>query len=302
MVRLALIEGREMAPTPNESEKRRWNDPYWTSVWPQREALTDSVTADLLTHLAAKPGEQVLDIGSGGGKTALAVGRQVGPTGRVTGIDISEALIALATRRAAEAQCTQVRFVEADAQEDSVPGAPFSAAMSQFGVMFFDEPAKAFANIARHLEPDGRLAFACWQSMDRNPWAVSHAIGSYVPPPPAPEHGKSLAGPFALGDAARTTELLSWAGWGDVQIARYERIVPVERIDVFDDGQLAFNGVAEADLPAARDAVDRHLGRFARPDGRLDVPIAFFVVTAERRGGTDLLARGHPQKLRCNLT
>jgi SAM-dependent methyltransferase len=278
-----------MAPVANEVERRRWNDAYWTSVWPQREALTDSVTPDLLAHLAARPGERVLDIGSGGGKAALAVGREVGQTGRVTGIDISEALIALAASRAVEAQCSQVQFVEADAQEDSLPGAPYSAAMSQFGVMFFDEPAQAFANIARHLEPDGRLAFACWQSMDRNLWAITHAIAPYAPPPPARAAGKSPTGPFALGDADRTTEMLTSAGWGDVRVAHYERIVTVDRIAVFDDGQLAFHGVAEADLPAARDAVDHQLEGFVRPDGRLDLPIAFFVITAKRRSGADLL-------------
>jgi SAM-dependent methyltransferase len=279
-----------MVPAANASEKRRWNDPYWTSVWPQREALTDSVTADLLAYLAAKPGERVLDIGSGGGKTALAVGRQVGPTGRVTGIDISEALVGLATRRAAEAQCPQVQFVEADAQEGTLPGAPFSAAMSQFGVMFFDEPIKAFANIGRHLEPEGRLAFACWQSMDRNPWALANAIGPYAPPPPPPAPGKSPTGPYALGDAARTTEMLEAAGWGDVQVAPHERNVTLDRVAIFDDGQLAFNGVAEADLPAARDAVDRLLASFIRPDGLLDVPIAFLIVTAKRRSGADSIA------------
>jgi SAM-dependent methyltransferase len=276
-----------MAPAANASERKRWNDAYWTSIWPQREALTDSVTADLLARLAAKPGERVLDIGSGGGKTALAVGRQVGPTGRVTGIDISEALVELATRRATEAQSPQVQFVEADAQEASLPGAPFSAALSQFGVMFFDEPAKAFANIGRHLEPEGRLAFACWQPMDRNPWALAHAIGPYAPPPPAPPPGKSPTGPYALGDAERTSELLDAAGWVDVQVAPYERTVTIDRTAIFDDGQLTFNGVAEADLPTARDAVERLLASFVRPDNRLDVPIAFFVVTAKRRSGAD---------------
>jgi SAM-dependent methyltransferase len=281
------MEGRAMAAAANERERSRWNDAYWTSIWPQREALTDTVTADLLAHLAAKPGERVLDIGSGGGKAALAVGRQVGPTGRVTGIDISEALVGLATRRATEAQCPQVQFVEADAQEDSLPGAPFSAAMSQFGVMFFDEPVKAFANIGRHLEPEGRLAFACWQSMDRNPWGLAHAIGPYAPPPPALAPGKSPTGPYALGNAERTTDMLHAAGWGDVHVASYERIVAVDRIAIFHDGQLAFNGVAEADLPAAREAVDRLLASFVRPDGRLDIPVAFFVVTAKRRRGAD---------------
>jgi SAM-dependent methyltransferase len=279
-----------MSPAANATEKLRWNDAYWTSIWPQREALTDSVTADLLARLAAQPGERILDIGSGGGKTALAVGGQVGSAGSVTGVDVSEALIALATRRAAEAQCSQVQFVEADAQEGVLPGAPFTAAMSQFGVMFFDEPVKAFANIGRHLEAEGRLAFACWQPMARNPWAISHAVAPYAPPPPPPAPGKSPTGPYALGDAVRTTEMLEAAGWVGIEIAPYERIVTLDRASIFDEGQLAFNGVAEADRPAARVAVDRQLARFIRSDGRLDVPIAFFIVMAKRRSGADPVA------------
>jgi SAM-dependent methyltransferase len=172
-----------------------------------------------------------------------------------------------------------------DAQKDDIGGAPFSVAMSQFGVMFFDEPATAFANIARHVGEGGRLVVVCWQAMDRNPWALGHAIGAYAPPPPTRAPGKSLTGPFTLGDFTRTAELLSAAGWEEPDAVPYERIVTVDRAAIFDDGQLAFNGVAAEDLPAARDAVDRHLARFLRADGQLDVPIAYFVVTARKRRG-----------------
>ena len=44
--------------------------------------------------------------------------------------------------------------------------------MSQFGVMFFDDSVAAFTNIRAQLEPEGRIAFACWQTVDRNPWFI----------------------------------------------------------------------------------------------------------------------------------
>jgi SAM-dependent methyltransferase len=276
-----------MAPASNEIEKERWNDAYWTKLWPQREALTDTVTADLLAHLAAQRGERVLDIGSGGGRTALAVGAQVGPTGRVVGVDISHALVTLAQSRAAEAELPNVEFVVADAQEEAIPGGPFAAATSQFGVMFFDEPVMAFRNLRRHVAPGGRLAFACWQAMDRNPWALGHALGLYAPPHPSPGPGKGPTGPFVLGDVPRTVTLLDEAGWADVRVAPYERTVTIDRSAIFDDGQLAFNGVPAEDLPAARDAVARHLAQFARPDGQLDVSMAFLIVGATKRSGAD---------------
>ena len=280
-----MSDDRGETPTANESERRRWNDAYWTSVWPRREALTDNVTPDLLAHVGARTGDAVLDIGSGGGKGAIAVGRHVGPEGRVVGADVSEPLVRLARERASQSGSDNVRFELVDAQKDDIGGAPFSVAMSQFGVMFFDEPATAFANIARHVGEGGRLVVVCWQAMDRNPWALGHAIGAYAPPPPTRAPGKSLTGPFTLGDFTRTAELLSAAGWEEPDAVPYERIVTVDRAAIFDDGQLAFNCVAAEDLPAARDAVDRHLARFLRADGQLDVPIAYFVVTARKRRG-----------------
>jgi len=245
------------------------------------------VTGDLLAQLGAKAGERILDIGSGGGKLSLVVGNQVGPEGRVLGADLSEALVRLARERTNQAASANVEFVALDAQHDAIPGAPFTAAMSQFGVMFFDEPAVAFANICRHVEEGGRLVFACWQSMEHNPWALGHALAPYTPPPPTPAPGKSQPGPFALGDVGRTAELLLTAGWEEPRSASFERMVTVDRSAIFDDGQLAFNGVADEDLSAARDAVDRQLAQFARVDGRLEVPIAYILVTARKRRGVN---------------
>ena len=87
----------------NEAEKKRWNDATWTEHWPKRERLTETVTPMLLAALQLKPGERVLDIGCGGGLTTLAAAKEIGNTGAAAGADISAPLLALASRRAAEA-------------------------------------------------------------------------------------------------------------------------------------------------------------------------------------------------------
>ncbi len=276
----AASDGPSISPTANEAERRRWNDAYWASLWPRREALTDNLTADLLVHLDARRGERILDIGSGGGKVSLALAKLVGPEGRVVGADISERLVGLARERAGQSGVANAEFVLADAQADSLPGAPFAAAVSQLGVMFFDEPVTAFANIRRQVQNGGRLVFACWQSIAGNPWALGHAIGAYTPPPPTPAAGKSQTGPFTLGDFERTAGILLAAGWRQPQADPYERVVTVDRSAIFDEGQLVLNGVAAENLPAARDAIERHLAQFTRTDGLLDVPVSYFVITA----------------------
>jgi len=269
-----------MSEESNAAERRRWNDEYWASVWPKREQLTSAVTEILLSHADLTPGQNVFEIGSGGGTATMAAGRLLGPTGRVVAADISTPLVDFARRRAGEAGLHNISFVVADAQHDVIEGGPFDAVISQFGVMFFDEPEAAFANIRAQVSRGGRLAFACWQQVDRNPWFVGPALVGLVPPPPAPAPGKSVTGPFSFSDPQRVLTILGASGWKAVERAPYERTVNVDRAAIVDDGQLAFLGVSEESLPAARQAVDAHLARLRSGDGRIDAPLAFQIFTA----------------------
>jgi SAM-dependent methyltransferase len=62
-----------------------------------------------------------------------------------------------------------VKFVRADATTYLFETA-FDLLFSRFGVMFFAEPARAFANLRTALKPSGRLAFPCWRKFNENPW------------------------------------------------------------------------------------------------------------------------------------
>ena len=102
------------------------------------------------------------------------------------GADLSAPLGALAEQRAREDGADNVEFRRLDMQTDRIPGDPFTVAISQFGVMFFDDPVAAFGNIRAHLAPDGRIAFACWQRLEDNPWHFASAISEFLPSPPPP--------------------------------------------------------------------------------------------------------------------
>jgi SAM-dependent methyltransferase len=264
----------------NEFERRRWNDERWAAVWPRRERLTDKVTGYLLAAVALRPGERVLEVGSGGGKAALAAADAVGSTGAVVGADLSAPLNQLAEQRARALGAGNVRFCLADVQTDKLEGGPFDVAMSQFGVMFFDEPVIAFANIRAHLKPDGRIVFACWQSSEQNPWFFAPAVAPFVPPPPPPEPGKSQTGPFALADPEQTSAILHAAGFTDVGRTPHEIEVEVPEDSIVDEAQLAFMGVPEEKLSAARAAVNHHMQRF-RIDTQLSrFPLGFQIFQA----------------------
>jgi SAM-dependent methyltransferase len=271
---------RALPPPPNEKERRRWNDPRWVARWPEREALTTSVTAYVMDEVALQPGESVLDIGCGGGGTSLIAGLQVQPKGSVTGVDISEDLLALARQRARDAGVGNVDYRLADMQLERLE-VTFDVAISQFGVMFFDEPSAAFANIRSHLRPGGRLVFACWQTVDRNPWHTGRVLRPYVPAAPVPGPGKSPTSPFALGDPEETTDILDRAGFTEVAFTGFEITVDAPASAIAESSLYGFLGIKDADVDDVNRVLDRHVEQFRIGDDLYRYPLAFWVCRAE---------------------
>ncbi len=266
----------------NESERERWNDEQRYTVWPKRERLTSEVTPILMDALGPAPGERILDVGTGGGKTALAAAELVGPGGAVVGFDISAGLTRLARQRAEASGVANVRFLVGDAQIDEVAGGPFDAATSQFGVMFFDDPVAAFANFGAQLRPGGRLAFAGWQPRKANPWYFFDTIAEFAPATPPPEPVVFQPGPFALGDVARTIDLLERGGFADVRCTPHELIVLAPEDSILDEAQLHFLGVSDDLLPTAMEAAKAYMSRFGIDDERSRFPLAFQIFEAVR--------------------
>src|SRR5687767_246061 len=191
----------------------------WASMADRLEAQIEPVS-DLL-FAAARPaaGERVLDVGCGRGSTTRRAAAAVGPAGEVVGLDVAANLIEEARRLAPDAP--GIRWVVADAQRAELPPARFDLVLSRFGVMFFDDPTAAFANLAAATAPGGRLCVAVWQTRDRSeilqrPLDVAAEV--------AARHGFELAlpppnfGPCAFGEPATMHDILAGAGWSDVRV------------------------------------------------------------------------------------
>jgi SAM-dependent methyltransferase len=266
----------------NERESKRWNDGQWVAAWPKRERLTEAVTPYLLAAVGARahPGQRLCDIGCGGGALTIALAEAMGPTGRVVGIDFSEPLVELARERASQAGVAGLEFLVRDVQTDGLGPEPFDVAVSQLGVMFFDEPLAAFGAIRAGLQPGGRFVFACWQGVESNPWHTGTALRPFVPPPRLPPAGKSPVGPFSLGDDEYVRDVLGGAGFGDVESTAFEITVNAPSSAVGDRSLLGFMGVAAERLAEAEAALDAHLARFAVEDGEYDYPLAFRIYEA----------------------
>jgi SAM-dependent methyltransferase len=186
----------------------------WTgddgAFWADHDLRYDEMLAPLTPHLldAAGPaaGESVLDVGCGCGKTTRLAAAKAGD---VLGVDLSAAMLARARQRAEEAGLANVRFRRADAQRTEFE--PADLVMSQLGVMFFDDPAAAFANLRR---AGRRLAFLSWQrfELNENRVVLREAFEPYIDIP-AP----CTTGALSLSDPDRVRDLLTTAGFRDVE-------------------------------------------------------------------------------------
>jgi SAM-dependent methyltransferase len=162
----------------------------------------------LLQAAVIRDGDRVLDLGCGTGSTTRAAARLAG-TGSAHGVDLSSPMLAVAERHT---EVTNISYAHADAQVYPFAAGSYDAAFSRIGCMFFADPRAAFANVARALRLDGRLALLVWQQAARNEWFSSFrgalAAGRDLSAPPT-----GAPGPFSMSDPDRVTEILTGAGF-----------------------------------------------------------------------------------------
>ncbi|HYD11841.1 MAG TPA: class I SAM-dependent methyltransferase [Allosphingosinicella sp.] len=243
----------------------------WAEEWRRTDRTLAPLNDALLARILPFEGRRILDIGSGAGATSFALADAL-PEAQVTGLDLSDALVAAAQARSAGRP--NVRFVQGDAARATPDGAPFDLIVSRHGVMFFEDPVAAFTHL-HGLAPRGRLLFSCFRAAVENEWMAAmrgiierHAPETLAVPPPA-------QGPFAFAEPARVQAILRDAGFAPPVLEPFD----------FD----FFAGAGE-DPPADALAYFRRIGPMARLAAAMDegAKAAFLadleqVVTAHRR-------------------
>ncbi|MBL7258074.1 class I SAM-dependent methyltransferase [Paractinoplanes lichenicola] len=191
----------------------RWNGPSG-QAWVETQALMDGMYRPLeellLDAVSARQPASVLDVGCGTGGTTVALAARLGPGSNCVGVDISEPMIEAARTRGGTAT-----FLRADVQEHEWPPDSFDAVMSRFGVMFFDDPVRAFGNL-RRAAPS--LHFVAWRAIEENPFMTAAERAAAPLLPAMPPRRPTGPGQFGLADAAQTRSILASAGWTDITI------------------------------------------------------------------------------------
>jgi ubiquinone/menaquinone biosynthesis C-methylase UbiE len=208
------------AQRTNEEQIALWNDTAgraWVELQETLDRIFDPFEQLLVEAVAARKAKRVLDIGCGTGSTTLAIARQVGSQGSAVGLDISEPMIALANERAGR-ESLPPSFICADAQTHAFEPASFDMIVSRFGVMFFADPVRAFANLRRAASSGATLHTIVWRSPADNPFmtAAERAAAPFLPQLPARKADEP--GQFAFADRSRVHAILENSGWTEIDI------------------------------------------------------------------------------------
>lgn len=209
-------------PPAHPDQKAYWNGPAGKN-WVAAHDLLDQMflpIEQLLAERITTSTRSVLDIGCGAGGLTLAAARRIGSGGRVLGVDVATPMIEAAKARAehVRGEAAEVAFLEADAANYPFEAGGFDAIVSRFGVMFFENPVAAFANLRRAAAPGAPIDFAAWRGPEHNAFMTTAERAAAPLLPELPPRVANAPGQFAFADEARVRAILADNGWSDIVV------------------------------------------------------------------------------------
>ncbi|GGK10364.1 hypothetical protein GCM10011583_48120 [Streptomyces camponoticapitis] len=283
-------------PTPSvdpqrfkDNQRSTWDgmSAGWAAATDIFERGGQPTTEHLLERGGVRPGQSVLDLGTGHGEPAIRAAEAVGPEGRVVGVDLSTAMLARAHARAAA--LPQAEFVEGDVESIGLAAESFDVVLSRWGLMLVIDQLATFEAIRRVLKPGGVLATTTWGPPQSVPmlFTATRVLGERLrlpgPPPGQP-------GPFSMCEADALAKTVTAAGFSDVTVTEFTVPFVLQNPAEYAAFGRAVTPRAVLDLikrrfgseddpgtwGAVADAVERH----AAGDGRIMLPSTALSVRA----------------------
>lgn len=210
------------------------------------QALVASLGCGNPTALAElRPGEEVLDLGSGGGIDVLLSARRVGPAGRAYGLDMTDEMLELARENQRRAGVSNVEFLKGDIEHIPLPDASVDVIISNCVINLAGDKRKVIAEAARVLRPGGRFAVSDVVVRKEIPPAVRRSMALWV---------GCVAGAL---EEREFEELLAAYGFENVSIEP-------TRVYAFDDTRALLAGAGPGAEALARELDGCVMGAFVR--------------------------------------
>lgn len=205
---------------PAADQMTLWNGSAgraWIDLQDVLDQLFKPFEALLVETVSAAQPARVLDVGCGTGATTLAMARQLGAAGSCTGIDISTPMLAVARARA-EQEHVSATFIAANAETHAFEPASFDLIVSRFGVMFFDDPIRAFVNLHHAARDQAALRLIVWRAADENPFMTTAERAAAPLLSNIPARRADGPGQFAFAERHRVSSILESSGWSGIDL------------------------------------------------------------------------------------
>lgn len=246
--------------------------------------IFEPYAVDLVNRLGSRSLSRVLEIAAGTGVVTRALASALPKSASIVATDLNQAMLdqasAVGTRR-------PVEWRQADAMQLPFPDGTFDAVVCQFGVMFFPEKAKAFAEARRMLRPGGIFIFNAWDRIEENEFAdaVTTALESVFPKDPPRFMART---PHGYHDRSHIARDLANGGFTtspriDTVAARSRAKSPREPAIAYCQGTPLRNEIETRDAARLGEATDVAAEAIARRFGRdaVDGKIQAHIVTVE---------------------
>jgi ubiquinone/menaquinone biosynthesis C-methylase UbiE len=239
----------------------------------------------LLERARLSPGDHVVDVACGTGLVTREAAREVGPSGRVVGTDLSQKMVDRLLAVAAADGLTNIDARRMDAESLDFPDGTFDAALCALGLMYVPDVPRALAELRRVVRPGGRLVAAVWGARKHCGWAeIFPIVESRVQSDVCPLF-------FALGTGDELARQFERAGFADVRTDRITTILEYasahEAIGAAFIGGPVAMAYSRFDEPTKAAAHEEYLQSIEayRTDGHYHLPGEFVVVSGRRGGG-----------------
>lgn len=244
-------------------------------------ALFQEWVPRVLDAADVQAGHRVLDVACGTGVLARGASSRVGPSGEVVGVDPNPGMLTVARRTE-----DQVDWRQGTAEALPVEDGGFDRVVSQFGMMFFTDPAAGVREMLRALEPGGRFAIAVWDSLEHAP-AYKRTV-DLLERMAGPDAADALRAPFALGNAGALSHVVEGAAGSPVSVstivgrARFPTVRSMVEADL--RGWLPVMGVELEDdlISEILDAAEEDLAGFVVPGGAMEFDQPAHIVSGTR--------------------